>query len=227
MIKILKFILFIVFFIYQTFAFSKTSDNVDFNSKYVSNYLSAIISENNQNSDDSVKYFNSSNKFKKTGLAAIFTASLELTKDGVIDLMQKNLFGEIKISPIYQSEPVGLKGDDFYNLVVRFETSYDIDVLETKLREIEYYFGRQRNQPPHTSRTLDIDLFLFGDLISEEHNVPRNDIIKYGFVLKPLCDIEPNLIHPTKGEKIRILWEKFDCSDQAMQVLEGNIFENI
>ena len=139
----------------------------------------------------------------------------------------KNLFGEIKISPIYQSEPVGLKGDDFYNLVVRFETSYDIDVLETKLREIEYYFGRQRNQPPHTSRTLDIDLLLFGNLISEEHNVPRNDIIKYGFVLKPLCDIEPNLIHPTKGEKIRILWEKFDCSDQPMQVLEGNIFENI
>ena len=43
------------------------------------------------------KYFNSSNKFKKTGLAAIFTASLELTKDGVIDLMQKNLFGEILI----------------------------------------------------------------------------------------------------------------------------------
>ena len=60
MIKILKFILFIVFFIYQTFAFSKTEDNVDFNSKYVSNYLSAIISENNYNSDDSVKYLNSS-----------------------------------------------------------------------------------------------------------------------------------------------------------------------
>ena len=60
MIKILKFILFIVFFIYQTFAFSKTADNVDFNSKYVSNYLSALISENNHNSDDSVKYLNSS-----------------------------------------------------------------------------------------------------------------------------------------------------------------------
>ena len=60
MIKILKLILFIVFFIYQTFAFSKTADNVDFNSKYVSNYLSAIISENNHNSDDSVKYLNSS-----------------------------------------------------------------------------------------------------------------------------------------------------------------------
>ena len=60
MIKILKLILFIVFFIYQTFAFSKTTDEIDFNSKYISSYLSAIISENNHNSGDSLKYFNSS-----------------------------------------------------------------------------------------------------------------------------------------------------------------------
>ena len=60
MIKILKLILFIVFFIYQTFVFSKTTDEIDFNPKYISNYLSAIISENNHNSEDSVKYFNSS-----------------------------------------------------------------------------------------------------------------------------------------------------------------------
>ena len=60
MIKKLKLILFIVFYIYQTSAFSKTTDNNDFNPKYLSNYLSAIISQNNQNSDESLKYFNSS-----------------------------------------------------------------------------------------------------------------------------------------------------------------------
>ena len=139
----------------------------------------------------------------------------------------RNLFGEIKISPIYQSKAVGLDGDDFYNLVVRFETNFGLDILETKLREIEYFFGRKRNQPPHTSRTLDIDLLLFGDLVSEEHNIPRNDITKYGFVLKPLCDIEPDLIHPTIGEKIGILLERFDFSDQPIQILEGNILEKI
>ena len=57
MIKKLKIILFLVFFIYQTPSFSKTTDERDFNPKYLSNYLSALIS---QNSDDSVKYFNSS-----------------------------------------------------------------------------------------------------------------------------------------------------------------------
>ncbi len=60
MIKILKLILFVVFFIYQTFAFSKTTDEINFNPKYVSNYLSAIILENNNNSNDALKYFNSS-----------------------------------------------------------------------------------------------------------------------------------------------------------------------
>ena len=60
MIKILKLILFIIFFLYQTSTYSKTIDSIDFNPKYVSNYLSAIISDNNYNNDDSLKYFNSS-----------------------------------------------------------------------------------------------------------------------------------------------------------------------
>ena len=55
--KKLKFILFIVFFIYQTSSYSKTADKKDFNPKYLSNYLSALIS---QNSEDSINYFNSS-----------------------------------------------------------------------------------------------------------------------------------------------------------------------
>ena len=57
MIKKLKIILFLVFFIYQTSSFSKTTDERDFNPKYLSNYLSALISQNNK---DSVNFFNSS-----------------------------------------------------------------------------------------------------------------------------------------------------------------------
>ena len=138
----------------------------------------------------------------------------------------KDFFSEIRISPVYQSKAVGMEGDDFYNLVVRFKTSLGIKALESKLREIEYCFGRKRNQPPHTSRTLDIDLLLFGNLISEKHNIPRDDITNYIFVLKPLYDIEPDLIHPIRHEKISILWEKFDKSLQTIQSLEGNILDN-
>ena len=56
----LKFYIFIFFVLYQTTAVSKTSTDKNFNPRYLSNYLSAIISYNNQNNQDSVKYFNSS-----------------------------------------------------------------------------------------------------------------------------------------------------------------------
>ena len=52
----------------------------------------------------------------------------------------KSSFSEIKISPIYQSKPIGMIGDDFYNLVVKIKTSLGIEDLELKLREIEYRF---------------------------------------------------------------------------------------
>ena len=58
MIKKLKLILIIIFCLYQNSAISKTTDKNDFNPKYLSNYLSALILKNNQNSDDSIKYFN-------------------------------------------------------------------------------------------------------------------------------------------------------------------------
>ena len=138
----------------------------------------------------------------------------------------KDFFGEIKISPIYKSKAIGMEGNDFYNLVVRFKTNLGIKAIESKLREIEYHFGRKRDQLPHTPRTLDIDLLLFGNLISEKHNIPRGDITNYSFVLKPLYDIEPDLIHPTAGEKVSILWKKFDKSMQSIQSLESNILDS-
>jgi len=139
----------------------------------------------------------------------------------------RNYFGKINVSPIYQSKAVGMDGDDFYNLVVQFETNMGIEILESRLREIEYNFGRKRNQAPHTSRTLDIDLLLFGNLVSEKHNIPRDDITNYSFVLKPLCDVEPDLIHPIMGKTMRVLWGKFDSSKQPIIPLENNILENV
>ena len=56
----LKFCIFVFFLLYQTIAFSKTSTKKDFNPRYLSNYLSAIVSYNNQNNENSIKFFNSS-----------------------------------------------------------------------------------------------------------------------------------------------------------------------
>jgi len=64
-IKKLKLILFIIFFVYQTSAFSKTKEDKSFNPKYLSNYLSGIISHNNDNISESVKYFSLSKILKE------------------------------------------------------------------------------------------------------------------------------------------------------------------
>ena len=64
MIKKLKLILFVIFYLYQTSAFSKVAEEKDFNPKYLSNYLSGIISHNNDNISESVKYFSLSTQSK-------------------------------------------------------------------------------------------------------------------------------------------------------------------
>ena len=56
----IKFFIFLTFILYQNFAYSKTSTDNDFNPRYLSNYLSAIISYNNENNENSVKFFDAS-----------------------------------------------------------------------------------------------------------------------------------------------------------------------
>ena len=94
MIKKLKLILFIIFFIYQTSTFSKTTDSNDFNPKYLSSYLSAIILQNNQNSDKSLKYFNSSkiliNKHEKYLKKYVITLATNGQVQKSINIIKQN-----------------------------------------------------------------------------------------------------------------------------------------
>ena len=58
--------------------------------------------------------------------------------NGLIEL--KSRFGDLNVSPVYESKALGFEGDDFYNLVVGFNTRISVDDLEIQLREIEYKF---------------------------------------------------------------------------------------
>ena len=128
----------------------------------------------------------------------------------------KSLYGELQISPIYESKAYGFDGDDFYNLVVGFETDFAIDEIEVKLKEIEIQSGRKKNDSSYNPRTLDIDLLLYGDLVCDKHQLPRSDVLEYAFVLKPLCDIAPELIHPVEKKSIKALWQDFDDPEQQI-----------
>lgn len=123
----------------------------------------------------------------------------------------REAFGELTLSPIYETVAMGFKGDDFFNLVVGFETPLSAHAVFQILRDIEFKHGRLPNSQKLTPRTLDLDLLLCGDVVIDDGilQIPREDIQKYRFVLEPLADIAPDLIHPVLKKSYRVLLDNF------------------
>jgi 2-amino-4-hydroxy-6-hydroxymethyldihydropteridine diphosphokinase len=121
-------------------------------------------------------------------------------------------FGQLTISSIYESEPVGFTGDTFYNLVVGFNSESGVKEVAKQLRQIELDNGRTRDSQKFSARTLDLDLILYDDLILNDGRLqlPRDEIERYAFVLEPLAEIAPTLKHPISHLSYAELWEKFD-----------------
>ncbi|PPK77443.1 2-amino-4-hydroxy-6-hydroxymethyldihydropteridine diphosphokinase [Methylobacter tundripaludum] len=124
-------------------------------------------------------------------------------------------FGELTVSSIYESEPVGFTGDVFYNLVVGFDSDLEVKAVARQLRQIELDNGRTRDSRKFAARTLDLDLIIYGDLIVNDGRlqIPRDEIEHYAFVLEPLAEIASSLQHPVSHISYAELWEQFDKSD--------------
>lgn len=132
-------------------------------------------------------------------------------------------FGGLVVSSTYESEPVGFNGETFYNLVVGFDSDRDVRVITQALRQIELDHGRTRECKKFSSRTLDLDLILYGDLIIDDGTlqIPRHEIEHYAFVLEPLAEIAGSLTHPVSGISYRELWEKFDKSQLQQKPIKA------
>ncbi len=128
-----------------------------------------------------------------------------------LEALEKH-FGALTVSSTYESEPVGFTGDPFYNLVVGFDSSLDVNDISQILKQIELDNGRNRDCKKFSARTLDLDLLLYGDLILNEGKLqlPRHEIEQYAFVLEPLAEVAGHLRHPVSGERYAVMWEKFD-----------------
>lgn len=119
----------------------------------------------------------------------------------------RQLFSEIILSPVYQSPAVGMVGDDFLNAAARAHTGLTAEEVVVQLRSIEDQLGRDRSAPRFSSRTLDLDLLLYDDLVlsTPELAVPRDEITEHAFVLQPLVDIAPDLLHPLSAQPLAML----------------------
>ena len=130
-------------------------------------------------------------------------------------------FGELEISPVYESEAVGFDGDAFYNLVVGIRTSMSVAELTACLKKMEKDHGRVRGEKKFASRTLDIDILTYGELTGDVDGVqlPRDEILKHAFVLKPLVDLAPDGVHPETGEAYQDILERANFDSQKLWVV--------
>ena len=125
---------------------------------------------------------------------------------GIIEL--RAAFGYVELSPVYLAPAVGMDGPDFLNMVVGFECPMGRSQLMAWIRATETKYGRQRSAGSShkpSSHGLDMDLLLFGDLVDEQAKVPRPDILTCAYVLQPLADLVPDLMHPTQAKTIKEL----------------------
>ena len=112
-------------------------------------------------------------------------------------------FPDIILSKAYESEAFGFEGDSFINVSARIETEQNYDELKSYLKDLENKHARKRNTKKFISRTLDVDILLFGDLILQpEKDIPRAEILKFPFVLFPLSEIAADVIHPIEKQTI-------------------------
>ena len=134
-----------------------------------------------------------------------------------IELLRQQ-FGQLDMSPVYESEAVGFDGDNFLNLVVGFDTTLSLEEVDETLGGIEQLCGRVRQQEKFSPRSMDLDLLLFSDLIrhAARWDIPRDEIYKYAFVLKPLADLVPDNRHPETGETFGQMWRDSALHDQDL-----------
>ena len=128
---------------------------------------------------------------------------------------------DMRCSPVFESQPVGIKSGPFFNLVVAAKTDLPLLELSRRLKLIETDNGRYAQD--RKGLPLDIDVLFYGDVVGnfDGLTLPRAEILTNAFVLWPLALIAPEKIHPVEGKPLAQIW----AEAQIDQVLAPAAFE--
>jgi 2-amino-4-hydroxy-6-hydroxymethyldihydropteridine diphosphokinase len=122
----------------------------------------------------------------------------------------------VSASSIYETEPWGFKSEnDFLNMVMSVKTELSPSGLVGRILMIESQMGRTRGDAGYTSRNIDIDILLYDNEIVKEGAliIPHPKMHDRRFVLIPLAEIAPDLIHPVFSMSIASLLKS--CKDKS------------
>jgi 2-amino-4-hydroxy-6-hydroxymethyldihydropteridine diphosphokinase len=138
-------------------------------------------------------------------------------------VLLSNEIGAIGLtSGIYETDPWGNSNQGkFLNQVIKLSSNQTPLILLEKILSIEQRLGRQRNGERYTARTIDIDILFYGELIlsSDKLEIPHPRLQKRKFVLIPLNEIAPDLIHPVIGKSISQILK---CCPDKLEVRSFN-----
>jgi 2-amino-4-hydroxy-6-hydroxymethyldihydropteridine diphosphokinase len=114
----------------------------------------------------------------------------------------------VRASSLYESEPLGDAKTWFVNCVIQIETEFPADALLRKLKAIEKAMGRKRVKGRRWgSRVIDLDILLSEHEVIEKRTlrVPHPEMHKRRFVLLPLAELAPHVVHPHLGQSVSAL----------------------
>jgi len=132
--------------------------------------------------------------------------------------LMRQAWPDLRVSPAYANKAFGFEGEDFINLVAGFTTDEPLAVVLGRLHAIEAACGRPRGAPKWAPRSMDLDVLLYGDTVGEfpGATLPRPDLLKRAYMLGPLADIAPDLVHPTVRRTVNELWAEFDADGHSL-----------
>ena len=137
-------------------------------------------------------------------------------------MRQSGVAEQLRVSPFYKTAPVDyLEQEWFVNAVAEIGTRLPPLKLLAALQAIQHKAGRVCDAIRFGPRVLDLDILLYDDLCIDEESlvVPHPRMHKRRFVLQPICDMNPSIVHPVLGRSMAVLLEALDDRSQRMVAL--------